>query len=276
MARNDELNDPILDDEPARRPGLFRRLFRTIFTIALLLVLALGGWSLYAYSLHAGKQPWEWSSPEWNGWWTYTKTLGKDVGTQIAERSREAGTAAGQYASQAYERVKSVEWGNIADQITTRTKELFGRTEEVEQKIEEQKKEVRSSTGGYAPQFSGPAGENYDYGLQWLEKGIAEWKVSVSESANTRVLNPTPTERAKRFFERAVSSFEQAKQLDASLPHVDMFLRQARDYLADSTERQQKIEELLRQQQGAAQPQGAPPESAAPAEDAALPEGETP
>src|SRR5205085_2252497 len=155
----------------------------------------------------------------------------------------EAGQKAVELGGEAIDKVKAIEWSKIGNRISDRTKELFGKSDEIAQKIDEQQKQVKED-GAYAPKFSGPAGEQYDYGLQWLEKGIAEWKVSVKESENEQVLNARATERAKKFFERAVSSLQEAKKADPTLPNLDTFLSQAQEYLQDSTERQQKIEEL--------------------------------
>ena len=53
----------------------------------------------------------------------------------------------------------------------------------------------------------------------------------------------------------AVSNFETAKQLKPDLPEIDNFLSQAKEYLQESSDRQAKIEELLKN----------PPPTAAPA-----------
>jgi hypothetical protein len=249
MARDDY--DETLEQDGEGRPGFFRRLIRTLFLAAFLLALALGGWSLYTFRDQVGgKPPWEWNGQEWNRWWAYTVTLGRQVSQEVAEKSKEAGEKAVEYGSKAIEKVKSIEWAKLGDTISEKTKALFGKKEEVVQKIEQQREKTDA---GYAPKYPGEAGQAFDYGLDALEQGIKYWTVSLVESADAQKLDPKATEQAVKRFRMAVGNFEQAKQLKPDLtPELDTFLQQAKDYLEESLERQKKIEELL--QAGATQP----------------------
>jgi hypothetical protein len=262
MARDDF--DETLDDEE-ERPGFFRRVFRTLFLVIVLLALGLGGWSLYTYRDQVnGKQPWEWNAEEWAGWWAYTKSIGREVGQVVAERGKQAGQKAVEYGSKAVEKVKNIEWSKLGSTISEKTKALFGKSDEVVQKIEQQREKTDA---GYAPKYPGEAGQAYDYGLVALDEGIRYWKVSLVEGANEQKLDPKATEQATKKFKMAVANFEQAKQLKADLsPDLDTFLQQARDYLDESTERQKKIEDMLKS--GATQPSaatGTPAAAATPA-----------
>jgi hypothetical protein len=247
------------DDEESR-PGFIRRLFRTLFLAAFLIIVGLCGWTIYAYQDMTGKPPWEWDGFQWLGWWKYTVSLGREVGTEVAEKSREAGATAVEYGKNAVQKVKDIEWSKLGDTITEKTKSLFGKSNEVVKKIEEQRRQTDS---GYAQKYPGPPGEAYDFGLQAMEEGIRYFQVSLQEGASGQKLDPKATEQSVKRFRMAVSNFETAKSLKPDLPDIDNFLNQAKEYLAESEERQKKIEEILKHPPAA--PTAAAPASGTPA-----------
>ena len=223
--------------QPKKR-GCFGRSVRLVILIGLLVVVATFGWSTHTFmATTTAGAPWQWSGDQWGKWWDHTISFGKEA----AHKTKEAG-------QKAIDKVKSFDWGKL---LSPKTEELAKRTDEVTKKLEAQK--AAKKDAAYAQKFAGPGGQDYEYGVQWLEKGLAEWKVSIKEvkdqqAKNQVVLNPAATERAQKYFEKAVTSFETARKANPSLPDLDNLLMQAQDFQSDSKDRLKQIQEIQAQQ----------------------------
>jgi hypothetical protein len=208
---------------------------RKLLLIVVLIVVGGAGVTMWQYSQDTGRQPWEWTSTDWNDWITFTKHESEQLGMQ-AKQSGEA----------------TWRW------VGTNTPALFEKSKELLARLGY--KEAEAPTGqpsstvvapaptAQTPTVQPPTGAadqpadpldaqstNYKYGKEWLGKGIAEWRVSL--------VHPGAAERAKDNFEKAIRSFEAAKtELGASAGvEVAQLEQSARDYLADTEERLQQI-----------------------------------
>jgi hypothetical protein len=185
---------------------------------------------MWQYSQDTGRQPWEWTSTDWNDWITFTKHESEQLGMQ-AKKSGEATWL----------------WvGKKTPALFEKSKELLARLGYKEAEVPTGQPPspavapapTAQSPTGVADQSADPLdarSTNYKYGKEWLGKGIAEWRVSL--------VHPGAAERAKDNFEKAIRSFEAATaELGASAGvELAQLEQSARDYLADTEERLQQI-----------------------------------
>ncbi len=212
--------------EPAKA-GLLTRLVSIIVVVAILLVVG----SMFLYSKEAGRYPWQWQGSDWAAWVSFSKKVGKKVGQDVVQKTKEVGKAVAEKSKDFVEGLGEVDWGNLTDQA----KDWFKSDgDKVTAQIATQREQM--SEGEYAPQYKGEGGKEYDYGLQALEQGIKYWNVSlVQESAPSQ---------AKKWFTQAVDHFNKAKDLTPDLPLLNSFVEQSTNYLKYATKRLEIIERL--------------------------------
>jgi hypothetical protein len=209
---------------------------KKLLAFILIVGVILATFTMGLYSRDTGRAPWKWSAEDWHNWLTFTRTetraASEDIGHEAKERTMAAWKWVGQNTQALYDQ----------------SKELLARLGPAEGKMAQpgpvtptsrQTGEPVEPLGTATPTPATPPdpldqrSPNYRYGKEWLRKGIDEWKVSL--------VHPGAANRAKSFFEKAIRSFESAKNELADATPVQDWLGSARAYLADTEERLQHI-----------------------------------
>jgi hypothetical protein len=189
----------------------------------LLLVVIIGAaFTMGLYSRDTGRWPWQWSQEDWRNWYTFTRSETRAVGEDLSREAQEKALGTWKWV------------GKNTQALYDRSRDLLaqlgGSTQEGAPAVD------REGTGSRPATPPDPLDEqspNYRYGKEWLRKGIDEWRVSL--------VHPGAAERARSHFEKAILSFEAAEQELRETAAVADWLRSAREYLADTEERQQLI-----------------------------------
>jgi hypothetical protein len=217
-----------------------KKLIGILFILAIVVV----AFTMGLYSRDTGRSPWQWTAEDWHNWVTFTRArtraAGEGLGREAKERTMHAWKWVGENTQQLYDRSKDLlarlggEERSAAvsppGATTSTTRSTPSSTEQPSTGPATSSATVSSAA---PPDQLDARSPNYRYGKEWLRKGIAEWKVSL--------IQPGASERAKSFFEKAISSFETARQELGDPAAVNDWLRSAREYLADTDERLQHI-----------------------------------
>jgi hypothetical protein len=218
-----------------------KKLIGILFILAIIVV----AFTMGLYSRDTGRSPWQWTAEDWHNWATFTRAktraAGEGLGREAKERTMHAWKWVGENTQQLYDRSKDLlarlggeekPAGVSPPSATTPTTPSTPSSTEEPSTGPATPSATPSSTSA-PPDALDARSPNYRYGKEWLRKGIAEWKVSL--------IQPGASERAKGFFEKAISSFEAAGQELGDPAAVKDWLRSAREYLADTEERLQHI-----------------------------------
>jgi hypothetical protein len=196
---------------------------KKLLLLVVVIILAIGGFTMWQYSQDIQRPPWAWSGEDWTNWVTFTKSESQSATRGIGEQARETGTEAWKWVGKntqiLFEKSKT-----LLDQL--------GPSLDMQSASSEGSTETTSSAAARPETPPDPLdaqSPNYKYGKEWLRKGIAEWKVSL--------IHPGAAERAKAHFEQAISSFKAARQELTDSSVVDAWVKSAQDYLADIKER---------------------------------------
>jgi len=217
-----------------------KKLIGILFIVAIIVV----AFTMGLYSRDTGRSPWQWTAEDWHNWATFTRTetraAGEGISREAKERTMHAWKWVGENTQQLYDRSKDLlarlggeEKPAAVSPPGTSTPGAPSTPSSTPPSSTEPAAPSATPASAAAPDALDARSPNYRYGKEWLRKGIAEWKVSL--------IQPGASERAKGYFEKAISSFEAAGQELGDPAAVKDWLRSAREYLADTDERLQHI-----------------------------------
>lgn len=217
-----------------------KKLIGILFILAIIVV----AFTMGLYSRDTGRSPWQWTAEDWHNWATFTRTetraAGEGISREAKERTMHAWKWVGENTQQLYDRSKDLlarlggeEKPAAVSPPGTSTPGAPSTPSSTPPSSTEPAAPSATPASAAAPDALDARSPNYRYGKEWLRKGIAEWKVSL--------IQPGASERAKGYFEKAISSFEAAGQELGDPAAVKDWLRSAREYLADTDERLQHI-----------------------------------
>jgi hypothetical protein len=212
---------------------------KKLLGLILILGIIVAAFTMGLYSRDTGRPPWKWSQEDWHHWATFTRAQTRAASEGLTREAKERTQSAWKWV------------GKNTQELYNQSKELLARLGPSPAQITPapatQPAQPSSAPAPSQPPAAGPTVEttaptaavppdplddrspDYRYGKEWLRKGIDEWKVSL--------VQPGASERAKTFFEKAISSFQAAGQELGDPDAVKDWLHSAQKYLADTDER---------------------------------------
>jgi hypothetical protein len=205
-------------NQPTPKPGKKKSLVVKVLMMAIVLILST--W-IGLYSLKVEKGPWDWKEAEWSGFLTFSK--------EQVEAARK--------------QVEEVDWEELKEKVTAKTKELWNRIPELEEKLEAKlaalrgkKKAAASKTGEPGPMAASAAPSSEELGCETLRLAIGEYKGSMD--------NQKKLKKAKALFQKAqdhlMKAYEEAEAAgDAEhATEIEGYIMQCNVYLEDCSKRE--------------------------------------
>jgi hypothetical protein len=212
---------------------------KKLIGLILILGIIVTAFTMGLYSRDTGRPPWKWGQEDWHNWVTFTRAqtqvASEDLTREAKERTQTAWKWVGKNTQELYNQSKEllarlrVSPAQVTPAPATKPAQPPSALAPNQPPAAGPTVETTAPTAAVPPDPLDDRSPNYRYGKEWLRKGIDEWKVSL--------VQPGASERAKTFFEKAISSFQAAGQELGDPDAVKDWLHSAQKYLADTDER---------------------------------------
>lgn len=206
-------------NQPTPKPPKKRSPIPKLILSAAVVILAT--W-MTMYSAQVGRGPWDWSGDDWSGFLTFSKAQ----------------------VEAAKKKVQEVDWEKVKDKVTAKTKELWHKVPELEQKLEaklaqlrgdkQQQAEGKAPTQGTPPAVVEPT--TLERGCETFRMGIRHYKQSMDDQGELKKAKALFHE-ARELLEKAHGEAE-AKGDTAQATEIEGYIQQCQIYLEDCSKRE--------------------------------------
>lgn len=220
-----KLSNKPVPKEPPKKGGLGGKIV-TLLSMAVL-IFALVTMQMFSSSI--GRMPWDWNKQDWQDYATFSRQTAKDTANKIEQRARE------------------VDWDKLKNQITDKTKELWNKITEVENKIEERLTKERERREAKAGGDSGgkadagktesataatPPKSSYEKALEAMRVAVQHYRNSPG-SKSALIKSRRNFEKARDLFEKALGEVE-----DHRKPEIESMIQECNQYIYDCIKRE--------------------------------------
>ena len=206
-------------NQPTPKPPKKRSPIPKLLLSATFVILAT--W-MTMYSAQLGRGPWDWEGDDWSGFLTFSKGQVEAAKKKVAE----------------------VDWEKVKDKVTAKTKELWNKVPELEQKLEAKLDQLRGGkqkkVEGKGPQDGLPAAvvepTTLERGCETFRMGIRHYKQSMDSQAELKKAKKLFLE-ARELLEKAYGEAE-AEGDTAQATEIEGYIQQCQIYLEDCSKRE--------------------------------------
>ncbi|MGE0709505.1 MAG: hypothetical protein AB7T09_16125 [Planctomycetota bacterium] len=206
-------------NQPTPKPPKKSKLIPKLLVSAVVVILLT--W-MGMYSVQVEKGPWDWEGSDWTGFLTFSR----------------------QQVEEARKKVEEVDWDAVKDKVTAKTKELWNRVPELEQKLEQKLAQLRGDkqdgetkkSGSAEPVAASAQPSHLQLGCEKLQLAIRSYKKSMNSQAELK--------KAKQLFQEAqdllTKAHEEAEKAgdEQGATEIEGYLQQCNVYLEDCSKRE--------------------------------------